>query len=142
MIRNDQIQAAWIARLKANTTITAKLVACGSTASEIREDYFQGDDFDFPNVRVRTLPSTFTVPANCDSQTFSVSFLVFSESQSSYEADEIAGIIANEFNDITFTQNTFSFYVRIGRLIPATRSDVRLWRSEVILEGRVSGPVT
>ena len=143
MIRNDQIQSALISKLKANTTITP-LLASGTYADEtwerdIREDQWQGTAFGYPNVRVRLLPSSPIGDKDCSIVKFSVSFLVFSESGSSLEADQIAGIINNELHGKTFTSNSIVISLRLESLIPAIRSDINTWRSEVLMNGIASG---
>jgi len=49
MLRNDQIQAAIIAKLKANNTIVALL----DSSAEIKEDQYQGTEYNYPAVRVQ-----------------------------------------------------------------------------------------
>ena len=143
MIRNDQVQAALISRLKANNTITS-LIVSGTAQDEtwhtdIREDQWEGTSFGYPNVRVRLLPSSPLGDKDCHIIKFSVSFLVFSEEQSSMEADQIAGIITNEFHGKTFLANNIEISLRLASLIPAVRSDTRTWRSEALMNGIASG---
>lgn len=143
MIRNDQVQAALISRLKANNTITS-LIVSGTAQDEtwhtdIREDQWEGTSFGYPNIRVRLLPSSPLGDKDCHIIKFSVSFLVFSEEQSSMEADQIAGIITNEFQGKTFLANNIEISLRLASLIPAVRSDTRTWRSEALMNGIASG---
>lgn len=143
MIRNDELQAAIVARLKANTTIVP-LVVSGSFADEtwgadIREDQYQGTNFGYPNIRVRLLPMTPLGDKDCPFIKFSVSLLVFSESSNSLEADRIAGIINNELHGKTFFSNSIEISTRLASLIPAVRIDERTWRSEVLMNGIASG---
>ena|SRR5574342_339251 len=143
MIRNDQVQAALISRLKANNTITS-LIVSGTAQDEtwhtdIREDQWEGTVFGYPNIRVRLLPSSPLGDKDCPIIKFSVSFLVFSEEQSSMEADQIAGIITNEFHGKTFLANNIEISLRLASLIPAVRSDTRTWRSEALMNGIASG---
>lgn len=144
MIRNDQLQAAIISRLKADTTITS-LVVSGTSASDetwrtdIREDDWQATQFGYPNIRVKLLPMTPLGDNDCPLTKFSVSLLVFSELASSIEADQIAGIINNELHGKQFTSNSIAISLRLASLIPAVRSDTRTWRSEVLMNGIASG---
>lgn len=143
MIRNDQIQTAIISRLKANTTITPLIVSGtfqdGTWDYDFREDQWQGTTFAYPNIRVKMLPTTPLGDKDCSLVRFSVSLLVFSESGSSLQADQIAGIINNELHGKTFTSNNIEISLRLASLIPAVRSDTRTWRSEVLLNGIASG---
>jgi hypothetical protein len=144
MIRNDQLQAAIIARLKANATIVA-LVVSGSFQDEtwgadIREDQYQGTSFGYPNIRVKLLPvASLGADKDCAIVRFSVSILVFSEDGSSMEADRIAGIINNELHGKQFVSNSIAISLRLASLIPALRTDTRTWRSEALMNGIASG---
>lgn len=138
--RTDQIQAAIIAKLKATSAITTELVADESTVNEIREDQWQGDEFDYPNIRVRMIsnnPDGDT--AECKTASITVSIMVFSQRYSSLESDKIAGIIHASLNGRTFSANNLEVFLRTADLIPAVRSDIRTWRSECLMDGKVSG---
>jgi hypothetical protein len=134
VLRNDQIQAALVAYLKGKTDITDL-----TGVDEIREDQWQGTNFSYPNVRVRMISNRPVGGKDCPLQTITVSFMVFSEDASSLEAEQIAGIINNTLNDITFISNGIMVSLRTSNLIPAVRSDERTWRTEALLEGSVSG---
>jgi hypothetical protein len=135
VLRNDQVQSAWITRLKANTTILAEL----DNNDEIREDFWQGDKFTYPNIRVRIISNTPQAGRDCNLHDIVISTMVFSEEPSSQQADRIAGIIMTELHDRQFTSNGIAFGVRTSDLIPAVRTDERTWRSEAINSIRASG---
>ena len=137
-IRNDQIQAGLISYLKGKTTITNLLDDEDNPngADEIREDQWQGDDFYYPNVRVRLISNK---PFQECYHWIECGIQVFSEGASSLEADQISGIIATEFHPKGFTSNSLAFLVNVTNVIPAIRSDARTWRSEVLIHGVVSG---
>ena len=141
MLRNDEIQSGLITKLKASSTIVAQLVDLNGSAvaDEIREDQWQGDYFDYPNIRVRLISTTPLGDADCKHVKFNVSFQVFSESQSSLQADRIAGIINNEFHGKQFISEGIAYSLRLNTLTPAVRSDMRTWRSEVVMSGIASG---
>jgi len=147
--RNDEIQTSIITKLKAVTAITDELDAYGSSATEIREDNWQGTEFEYPNIRVRMIsnyPRGDT--ADCTACQFSVSIMVFSESYSSLEADRIAGIISTSLNLKAFTANSLAIVLRTTNLIPATRIvtgaginrsiDIRTWRAECLMQGEAA----
>jgi hypothetical protein len=117
VLRNDQIQAAWVSYLKSNITILAEL----DDNEEIREDGWKGSNFTYPNIRVRLIDNT---PVN---------------GSSSQQADRIAGIIMTELHDTQFVSNNISFGVRTTSLAPAIWSDEQTWRSEAIMSIRASG---
>lgn len=135
MRRNDEIQAALISWLKSNSTIIAELDA---GATEIREDQWQGDEFTYPNIRVRMISNT-PQSSDCNFSEFSCAFQAFSEDSSSLEADRIAGIINNELHEKAFQSNNIAFTFQVTDLVPAIRSDRNTWRSEVIVNGIASG---
>ena len=136
MIRNDQIQTGIVSYLKGIATITAEL----TTSAEIREDQWQGRDFVYPNIRVRMISNSPQVD-NRDGCNHSVNIgiMAFSEDASSQQADRIAGIIGTVLHGRGFSSNSLSFHSVVTNLVPAVRSDMRTWRSEVLLQCVVSG---
>jgi len=136
MLRNDQIQAALIAKLKANTTIVAEL----ASSADIKEDQYQGTEFNYPGVRVQLNSNeSLTQDANCPHTRIGLSLLIFTEDDSSLEADRIAGIIHNELHAQQFTINGIAISLHTTNLIPAIRSDIRTWRSQILMSGIASG---
>ena len=136
MLRNDQIQAAIISKLKGNTTIVAEL----ASSAEIKEDQYQGTEFSYPGVRVQlTSNEPLTQDANCPHTRIGLSLLVFTEDDSSLEADRIAGIIHNELHSTQFTINGIAISLHTTNLVPAIRSDIRTWRSQILMSGIASG---
>jgi hypothetical protein len=135
VLRNDQIQAAWIDYLKSKADILAEL----DDTDEIREDMWQGDQFTYPNIRVRLISNTPEEGRDCNLHSVTISTMAFSEDASSQQADRIAGIIMVTLQDTQFTSNGIAFGVRTTDLVPAIRSDDRTWRSEAIMSIRASG---
>lgn len=129
---NDEIQAALLAYIKDKATITAVI-----TSTEMREDQWQGTTCTYPAIRIRMI-SNVPSDTNCNYNNISVSFMVFTENASSQEADRIAGIINQALHDKSFVSNNIAFFLRTTNLIPAFRSDIRTWRSEVLMNGTVS----
>ena len=132
--RNNQIQAAIIARLKANATVTAEVIA-----DEIREDQWQGTEFVYPNIRVKMISNKPEPASNCPQALVTLSVQVFSEDASSLEADDIAGIINGVLHATPFSSSGLLLSLRTTNLVPAIRSDTRTWKSEVLMAGTVSG---
>ena len=135
MLRNDQIQTALVAYVKANVNIVAELDA---GADEIREHQWQGTEFDYPNIRVKMIDNV-PLLRNCNHSTIIYSLLVFSEDASSLEANRISGIINTELHNKSFEFQSIGFSLWTTNLIPAIRQDARTWRSEVVMEGIASG---
>lgn len=130
-VSDDQIQAGLISYLKGKATIIAVV-----TVVEIREDQWQGEDFDYPNLRVRLI-SNIPGTQNCP-HVFECGIQVFTEDSSSKNADRIAGIIANELQEKGFSSNSLAFTCRVTNQVPAVRNDIRTWRSEVLIRGTVA----
>ena len=135
MISNNEIQEALITKLKAETTVLAEL----SDTNEIREDQWQGSAFSYPAIRVRMYSNSPLENSDCDQTKIRVGLEVFSEDASSQQADTIAGIIHDELHDKPFSQGSLLIALRTNDLIPATRSNMRTWKSEVLMNGIASG---
>ena len=136
MLRNDQIQAAIIAKLKGNATIVAEL----ASNAEIKEDQYQGTEFAYPGVRVQlTSNEPLTQDANCPHTRIGLSILVFTEDDSSLNSDRIAGIIHNQLHSQQYTINGIAISLHTTNLVPAIRSDIRTWRSQILMSGIASG---
>jgi hypothetical protein len=136
MLRNDQIQAALIAKLKANSNITSLL----ASTEEIKEDQYQSTSFSYPAVRVQLVSNEPLGQEDaCKHTRIRVNLFVFTEDDNSLEADRIAGIIHNEVHGTQFTSNGIAISLRTTNLVPAIRSDIRTWRAQIILSGVASG---
>jgi len=134
VLRNDEIQAAIVAYAKSKTDITDQL----TDPEEVREDYWKGREFTYPNIRVRLISNQPQDP-ECSLHRVTLSFMVFSEEASSQQADRIAGIINNTLHGKSFSSNSISFSTRTTNLIPAIAVSEKVWRAEVLMEAIVSG---
>ncbi len=135
MLGNDEIQAAYIAYLKNLSDITEEIPA-GS--DEVREDQWQSKNFTYPNIRVRLISNDPDL-AQCDLHSVLLSNMVFSEEYSSQQADKIAGIIGITLHERSFVSNGIAFTTTVTDLVPAIRCDAQTWRSEAIMNAKVSG---
>lgn len=136
MISNEIVQAAITAYLKADANVIAAL---GGSADEIREAQWQGTTFNYPAVRVQLQTQIPEGELLCDIGRIPIAILCYSESNSSMQADQIAGIINTALNGKTFTQITSLGSVRFAMfrsqgLISAVREDIRTWRSEATFD--------
>ena len=142
MLRNDEIQAALVAYLKSLTAVTSQLVTIDGIAigaTEIREDQWQGTEFEYPNIRVRMISDIpYGDSDQCNASSFTASVMVFSQDYSSQQADRISGIISTSLHGKSFIQGSISMVLRTTNLIPAVRSDTNTWRSECLLQGIAS----
>jgi len=131
LVRADQVRAAIIASMKANATILATL----TDTDEIRESSWNGTEFSYPNYRVRINQ----IPKRDDCyQELEASIYCYSEKQSSQEAEEMAGTVANEYDDTAFTQSGIRFNSISVDIIPAIKETNLEWRGEVILRSAIN----
>lgn len=132
MIGNSQIQQAWIAKLKANSAVTAVV-----NALEIRENSWKGTGFTYPCIRVKLTRLSPTTPgSDCKIFRSEVSILCFSEIKSSKEADDIAKVVTEQFWTHPFTYAGVKFTsINLIEVIPAyvVPEDEDSWVSEVNL---------
>lgn len=136
MVNNSLIKAAWVAKLKANTAVTALV-----SANEIREVEWKGEDFVFPNIRVALGKLTPTTKSEtCRVFSSVVSILIFTEEKSSKTADDIAGVVAEQFWGKSFSYGGVRFSgIVLDDIEPATtpEKDQNAWRSVVNLTALV-----
>ena len=123
LIRSDQVREAIIDVIEANTTIMALL----DDVNEVRESDWKGMEFTYPNYRVRI--NSITPFEDCY-QNLDASIYCFSEEKSSQEAEEMAGTVANELDDKSFTQDSIRFTNVSVDIIPAIAQDELTWRAE------------
>lgn len=131
MLDNAVIQAAIIAKLKANAALVAWLTA-RSAGSEIRESQWQGTTFVFPAVRVDLGTQNPEGNGPCYPTSGEVTFTVdsFGEDDSSKSADNLAGLVNTAlFNKHLAGTGFKSGLVRSDGLVGAIRLDERLWRA-------------
>lgn len=132
MIANNVIQAAIIALLKANIALTDWLTAL-SAGNEIREGNYQGAAFSYPAVRAEAgtqQPGNET--GHCYLTTGEMPFTVlsFSESDSSNQADELAGLVNAALMGKRVTGTGFkSLVIKSDGLLHAARTAERVWRA-------------
>jgi hypothetical protein len=127
-IDNEKFKTAIISELKSRTVVTSLF----SSALAIREVQWQGDDFEYPNVRVRVISNEPF--GNTCYHNLQVGIQVYSEEKSSKEAEHISGIIAKDLHDNNcFAQNNIALILRLTNIVPALRLDERTWMSEILL---------
>ena len=132
-LRNDLVQGALIDYLKGQSDVTDLL----PSSDEIREDQWQGREFDYPNVRLRLISNDAN--DDCNRADITLSWEAYSEEASSYEADKICGKIRSVLHNKGFTQSSLHISLFSTNLVPAIRRDTRTWRSELLMRGIVSG---
>lgn len=131
-MRPDLLQSALIAYLKTKTEVTTLLVR---DDAEIREDQWQGRDFVYPAIRFNNISLRPDFSGNCNLYNLEVSWLVYSEEPSSWEADKIAGIISLVLHNKQIVYENISIYLRTLEVRSANRKDERTWQSEVKMLG-------
>lgn len=127
MINNATIQKSIVAKLKSVSAVTDLLYS----VDEVREDNWQGREFNYANVRVAIEPQTPIGDAGCNASEVLFTVLCFSEDASSKEADDIAWQVNDALHDTRFTDSDIRFIMIKSRgLIPAERRDMRTWVAE------------
>jgi len=133
MISVNDVQAAFISSLKSDPLITGAL---GNT--DIREDWFQGKEFVYPNLRVDVGDLLLGSSVPCEKVNFSsVTIWVYSEKDSSFQANDIAALMAAKYHEHNFTVSGVIYRTTVTRIVTAKRIDERTWRAGVILGGGV-----
>ena len=103
MILPVNVQEVIVAYLKANTSVTALVPAV-----EIRERQWVGDKFAYPNIRVY-VGLIERLVSGCNRFSANAEITVFSEKDSSKEADTIAGVVAQQLDRHAFIRNGINF---------------------------------
>jgi hypothetical protein len=132
MIANSTIQAAIVAKLKADTTLTDWLTA-RSAGNEIRESNWQGAAFTYPAVRASVgtqQPGPDTSKCYLTRGEVPFTVLCFSESDSSQQADTLADLVNTVLLGQRLSGTGFrSLAIQSDGLTHAVRSAERVWRA-------------
>lgn len=140
MIDNNEIQAAIVAKLKANTALTTWLAA-RSTSSEIRESQFAGRDFLYPAVRVEIGTQTEEGNPPCYS-TLPFTVYTYSEKNSSQEANELAGLVKDALLRKNVTGSGWRSQLIIADgMIAARRTSQKVWQAVNLYRMNVYGGI-
>lgn len=130
MISDEKIQADLIAKIRTLSTVVAAL----PNVNEIREFYWQGDEFAYPNIRLdlESNDYVFDEQAGCSLWEIEFSLYVFSEERSSKQCSTIKGLLENALTGQGW-HGTYAKYtrLRLQENIPAVRQDERTWRSQL-----------
>lgn len=141
MVTNDEFQAAVVAKLKANSALSAWLTDRGAGA-EIREIDYQGASFIYPNIRVGEITMT---PAGdqvegCATAISDATFTIVSSSEddSSKNANILAGIVDDALQGKRIYASGFkSLVIQLDGLTGATRSVERIWQTRGLYRARI-----
>ena len=140
MIDNDLIQAAIVAKLKADTALVNYLATFG-VSDEIRESQWQSDRFLYPNVRVEI----GTQVEEGDPPCFSIlPFTVYSYSErdSSREANQLAGYVNDALlRKAVYGNGWISGIIVSDGTIAARRVNERVWQAVNLYRVNIYGGV-
>jgi len=129
---NETIQASWITFLKSKSALTDLLTNGG--ANEIRESQWQGDEFQYPAVRISLeyMPSVIDCFDSVD-----VIIEVFSEQKSSKEAAHIAATLKNLLHNQQINDGTTnSWHIHVEKVNRPIR-DIYAWKSTLEINALV-----
>jgi len=134
VISNQVLQKDIIADLKALVALTALLKA----AADIKEDQYQGTTYGYPAVRVALArQAPYRIPEQCDHMTLTFSIRVYSEQESSKEADTVMGVIADRYHRHFFTGTGWKGWINREAVVSAALWAEKLWRSEAFFRVNV-----
>lgn len=139
----EQAQAGIISYLKSLSALNVALTTTSSPSgsySQIKEYFYQGQDFTYPAVRLQMGIQKPAAPEpRCGWWELPFYVLCFSEEKSSKQCAKLASIVATIhgaqpglINGVNFNM----FYV--DQIAPPIRQDELTWRSEVIAHSRIN----
>jgi len=132
LINPNNIQAGLLTKLQGTAAITSLL----SSSAQIKEDQWQGTTFVYPAVRI-DLGKIYPV-ADCNECTVEFDIECFSEKDSSHESNNIAFQVNEALHGKSFTSGSVRFSIYSRGLVPAKRSDERIWKSASLFRARIS----
>jgi len=134
VIPNQVLQKDIIADLK----VYAPLISVITTGSAIKEDEYQGTTYVYPAVRVALArQAPYRIPELCDHMTLTFSIRVYSEQESSKEADTVIGVIAGHYHRHFFTGTGWKGWINREAVVSAALWTEKLWRSEAFFRVNV-----
>jgi hypothetical protein len=127
MITNREVQIALVTYLKTITAVTSLL----ANSDEVREDQWQGTDFLYPCIRVRTNLIVPNKNPKCSLADASFSILCYSEKKSSMEAETIGKAVAEQLHGRQFTASGVRFAsILATSIVPAVAKENNTWLVE------------
>lgn len=135
MITNEDAIIAWIAYLKAQTSVTSLL----ANANQIKELEWQGTDFVYPGIRVSL--DFYPGEDNCFPDGMTVYLDTFSEQKSSKEAVHITATLLNILRNLgSFTQGNVKFFmIHVAKITRPDRIESGAWQSTLEINAKASG---
>jgi hypothetical protein len=139
-VTNDELQRAVIAKLKADTALTAEL----SSADQVKEDQYSGTVFTYPAVRVdiqRLDARSETEP--CDLYVAIFTVRTYAQGAGSAPADSLAGLVRNSLHrqaiGSTVAANLAFRMERIllTGLLAANRTQEHIWMAAAMFQANV-----
>ena len=137
MIGNDVIQRDFIISMKTKANIVALL----NNSGDIKEDQYQGKEFEYPAVRVDIKRQTpMPNDGNCDLARLMITVRAYAEgSAGSTEADEIVAAVSNAYHRRMFPGTGYKIpQIRSTGLIAAKSIKENLWVAGVLFEGMIA----
>lgn len=129
MANGETVQAAWVAYLKSQASLTSLL----ANAGQVKELQWQGDDFVYPAIRV----SVDYAPSieGCGPDDITVYIDVFSEEKSSKQVAHITAVLQSILHKHPFTSLGIKFPMVNVQPIPRPVRDIYAWQSTVTVKG-------
>jgi hypothetical protein len=134
-ITGDTVQAAVVAYLKTQTTLTS-LITNSNLDVELRERQWQGELFEYPAVRVSL--DLFPSLPPCSPEDVKLYLCVYSEQKSSLQCQTIAGVVKVLLHEHPFTQNGIKFSMVKVDKIPRPEKSIYAWSCELEVSAKVN----
>jgi len=131
-VDNETAQSSWIAYLKSKPQLTALL----SSSLQVKETQYQGDQFDYPAVRVAI--DYYPSVNGCGPDDIDVFIDVFSAEKSSKEAAHISAVLLSILQKHPFTQNGIKYPMVWVKEIKKPVRDIFAWKSCLVIKGLVN----
>lgn len=135
MLDNNDIRSGLIGWLQNNSQIVGVLVSGSSSAQEIRERNWQGEDYQYPNIRV----TCNSVPNQCGYSDVNATVSFFSEQKSSKQSLIGQGIVAKQMHQKSVSYGSINFGNMRVTSLPDAVQENGVWKSDVLLSTRAYG---
>lgn len=130
MINLNVVQEAIVQHLKANVALVGML----NDKHQIKEDQWQGRTYSYPAIRVNLGRQTNYVTSGdkCSGMNQEFTVEVYSEKDSSMEANDIMFAVNTALEGINFTYGTIRFVsITLSVVNPPERIDDKTWRTSI-----------
>lgn len=132
MFSNYVVRAVLVSYLKNNSA------TIGIVSKEVREKQWQGNDFDYPAIRVKIIFQKPPLDATCNWADLQFSVQCYSELASSQESESMELEVTKLLDNKTISSGGVKIYsLHCVGMIGSNRVDERTWMAETMFTGKV-----